>query len=201
MHTRTLALFDFDGTITTKDTLFVFCRFVVGDARFVAGLLFLSPVLVSQKLKLISGQRAKEIFLNYFIGGMEEDYFNKKCEEFTSRKLTALIRPAALHAIQEYRQSNATVFIVSASPQNWIMPWATLLNINVIATQLQVNKGLISGKIEGKNCNGEEKVIRIRKQINLNEYDEIAVYGDSKGDEPMLQLAHHKFFKPFRGKN
>lgn len=198
MQKRNLALFDFDGTITTKDTLFVFCRFMVGDARFVAGLLVLSPILVSQKIKLISAQRAKEIFLTYFIGGMEEEYFNKKCVEFANCKLTALIRPAALKAIQDYQQSNTDVVIVSASPQNWIEPWAILLNIKVIATQLQVSRNLITGKIAGKNCNGEEKVKRIKKEIHLDEYDVITAYGDSKGDEPMFTLAHHTYFKPFR---
>lgn len=196
-----LVLFDFDGTLTTRDTLFEFCRFIVGNVRFILGLIFLSPVLVLQRLKLVSAQRAKESFLTYFIGGTEEEHFNNKCLEFVHAKLPALIRPAAHNAIAEYKQLNASVFIVSASPQNWIEPWATALGIGVIATRLQVVDGVITGKIAGKNCNGIEKVNRLGREVDLKDYATIIAYGDSSGDKYMLQLAHQKFFKPFRDKN
>lgn len=60
MH-KQLALFDFDGTITTDDSLIKFIRFVVGDAKTLWGMLLLSPMLIIYKLKLISNYKAKQM--------------------------------------------------------------------------------------------------------------------------------------------
>jgi phosphoserine phosphatase len=57
---------------------------------------------------------------------------------------------------------------------------------------------MITGKIVGKNCHGEEKVRRIMEQYVISDYSSIHAYGDTSGDRPMLALAHHSFFRPFR---
>ena len=55
-----LALFDFDGTITTDDSLIKFIRFVVGDIKTLWGMILLSPMLITYKLKLIPNYKAKQ---------------------------------------------------------------------------------------------------------------------------------------------
>jgi phosphatidylglycerophosphatase C len=199
--TRQLVLFDFDGTITSRDTLLEFCRFAVGNFRFALGFIILSPILIFQKLKLLSAQRAKEIFISYFIGSRTNDDFASLCNAFVQQKLRGMLRSGAIEKINEYKKEGARVVVVSASPENWIKPWAIPFGLEVIATKLQINEGIISGKISGNNCNGVEKVVRIKGEINLNQYDVIVAYGDSPGDKPMLQLAHQKFFKPFRDRS
>lgn len=200
MKSEHLVLFDFDGTLTTRDTLFEFCRFHAGEFKFVFGILILLPVLVGQRLKLVSAQRAKEIFLSHFIGGLESKHFNEICQRF-ARHLAGLIRTEAISAIEKYRLQKARMIIVSASPENWIIPWAEQQGIEVIATQLEVKNSYLTGKISGKNCNGIEKVNRINEVLTVSDYQQITAYGDSNGDIPMLNLAQHKFFKPFRDNN
>ena len=99
--------------------------------------------------------------------------------------------------IKAYLKENAKVAIVSASPENWIKPWASKHNIQVVSTQLKFSNDKIEG-IEGANCNGEEKVNRIKKAFNLDNYDKVIAYGDTKGDHPMLALADESHFKPFQ---
>ena len=196
-----LVLYDFDGTITTKDTLFEFCRFIAGRSLYTTKILILLPVLLAQRLKVVSAQRAKEIFLAFFLKGLKQAEFENKCQLFTDNILPGLIRPQALTSIQDYKNSQSRVVIVSASPQNWILPWACKVGVEVIATRLVIEAGSITGKIKGKNCNGLEKVNRVREMVDLSSYSEIIAFGDTKGDLPMLALATQKFFKPFRGKN
>lgn len=195
-----LVLYDFDGTITTKDTLFEFCRFIAGDL-FIVKIFVLLPVLLAQRLTLVSAQRAKEIFLAFFLKGLQQSEFDYQCQLFANKILPGLIRPQALKSIQDYKNTQSRIVIVSASPQNWILPWASKFGVEVIATRLVIENGKITGKIQGRNCNGKEKVIRIRELIDLTSYREIIAFGDTKGDLPMLALATHKFFKPFRGKS
>lgn len=200
MKSEHLVLFDFDGTLTTRDTLFEFCRFYAGSFKFMYGLLILTPILLGQRLRLISAQRAKEIFLNHFIGGLTITQFNEVCQTFTNH-IAKLIRSKAILAIEDFRRQNARIIIVSASPENWIIPWAEQYGIEVIATRLQIVNDSITGNILGKNCNGIEKVNRIKALVTISDYQQITAYGDSSGDLPMLDLAHHKFFKPFRDNN
>lgn len=47
------------------------------------------------------------------------------------------------------------------------------------------------------DCYGEEKVRSTRASYNLDEFDHIYAYGDSKGDNAMPDLAHERYYKHF----
>ena len=193
-----IAFFDFDGTITTKDTLLEFIKFSKGRFRFYVGFAINSPWLIAFKLKLIPNQTAKERILSWFFQGSDLAGFQKKCDQFASDILPGLIRPKALEEIKLLRQKNATIVIVSASPENWIRPWTGSISVKLIATRLATKEETLTGRILDRNCYGAEKVRRINKEYQLNDYTSIYAYGDSSGDRPMLQLAHSAFYKPFR---
>ena len=197
-HPRTLVLFDLDGTITHRDTLLAFTRFAVGEMRYFSSMLYLAMPLILQKIKVMSSQRTKEIFLTHFFKDWKLADFEERCERFDMDVLPGLIRSQALQAIQSYVQRGNRTIIVSASPQNWILPWASEQGVEVIATQLEVKEDCLTGRIAGKNCNGEEKANRIRHYLNLNDYSQIIAYGDTSGDRAMLELATQQYFKPFR---
>ena len=73
-----IAFFDFDGTITTKDTLLEFIKFTKGTPSFLTGFLLNSPYLVAYKLNLIPNQRAKEKVMQYFFKNTPLDEFQKQ---------------------------------------------------------------------------------------------------------------------------
>jgi phosphatidylglycerophosphatase C len=199
MHQR-IAFFDFDGTITTKDTLLEFIKYSKGKVPFYLGFLINSPWLVAYKCKLIPNQYAKEKVLGWFFRNCPLDIFREHCEGFAAEVLPGLIRPKALQEIAKLQQSGAVVVVVSASPENWISGWTAPLKLDLIATRLEL-KGAgarLTGKIEGKNCYGAEKVRRIQEAYSLGEYSEIYAYGDSSGDRPMLKLGTFSFYRPFR---
>ncbi len=70
-----IALFDFDGTITTADSLIKFIRHAKGDMQTTLGMLLLSPMLIVYKLKLIPNYKAKQMMLSYFFKSMSEEQF------------------------------------------------------------------------------------------------------------------------------
>ncbi len=193
-----IALFDFDGTITRKDSLLEFIRYTRGSFRFFTGFLLLSPFLVAMKAGFISNQRGKEIVLRYFFGGTALPDFDEWCHRFSNQVLPALIRPGALDEINRLKQENITVVLVSASPENWLKYWTQMHGLELIGTRLEHADGRISGRIQGKNCHGEEKVRRIREQYPTGQTEIIAAYGDTSGDRPMLALALTTYWKPFR---
>lgn len=194
---KEIALFDFDGTITTKDTLIEFIRFAKGPFRFYLGFILNLPYLIGYKLKFISNQTAKEKVLQFFFRDTPVEIFTEYCTDFSKNVLPKLIRPKAFEEIRRLKERNTIVVIVSASPENWVEAWARRLQLEVITTRLEVKNGMITGKIVGKNCHGKEKVNRITEKYKLNDYRIVAAYGDTNGDKPMLALAQKAYYKPF----
>lgn len=196
---KTIAFFDFDGTITTSDTMFAFFKFAKGTVGYYGYFLLLSPVFILFVLKLIPGQWAKEISLKLLFGGIDRADFNRIGSDFALTQIDALVRPKAWERILWHRVQGHEIYIVSASAQEWLRPWADSKQIPLICTYLKYNnEGKFTGKIDGKNCNEDEKVRRIKEEINLSEYKTVYAYGDTSGDKAMLAMATHGEFKPFR---
>lgn len=197
---RSIAFFDFDGTITSKDTLLEFIKFSKGRLSFYLGMLLNLHYLIGLKLGLVSNQAAKEKILRFFFSGTSAVTFQELCIAFYNNRLPQLIRKGALTEINKLKERGTLVVVVSASPENWIGHWAQEMQVDVIASRLEVVDGTITGKISGKNCNGKEKVRRILEKHVMNDYAEVLVYGDTNGDRPMMELATTSYFKPFRNK-
>ena len=195
---RTIAFFDFDGTITSKDSLLEFIRFSKGDFAFYSGFALHAPMLVAYKLQLISNQRAKEIMLEYYFGKMPVREFEELCHRFATDVMPTLIRQKALKEIVKLQSHGADVVVVSASPENWLIQWCREVGVTCIATRMLINNDRVTGKINGKNCHGEEKVRRIREMYDLDSYSNVYCYGDTPGDRHMLSLGNYRFYKPFR---
>jgi HAD superfamily hydrolase (TIGR01490 family) len=192
-----LALFDFDGTLTRKDTLAEMIRFMYGGWRYYRGLAVLSPQLLLYKLKLIPNQDAKEKVLSYFFKDVNHQEFQEQCRQFAAKVLPALLRPKAMDVLLHLKAAGSRIVIVSASPEDWVGPFAISIGVEYLATSLEVREGRLTGKIDGVNCHGKEKVNRIRSAVDLLKYDRIYAFGDSAGDRQMLSLATHPFYKAF----
>jgi HAD superfamily hydrolase (TIGR01490 family) len=193
-----LALFDFDGTITTDDSLIKFIRFVVGDTKFTIGMILLSPMLTAYKLKLIPNYKAKQYMLSYFFKGMSEEKFIQGANEYSLKHIDTILRPKAMERIQWHKEQGHKVVVVSASIECWLKPWCDKNGLELIATKLKLQDGIVTGNLLTKNCYGIEKVNRIQEQYNLDDYDHIYAYGDSSGDKEMLAIAITRKYKPFR---
>jgi HAD superfamily hydrolase (TIGR01490 family) len=192
-----IAFFDFEGTITKKDTLLEFIKFTKGSFGCYLGFLLNLPYLFAYKLKIISNQSAKEKVLRFFFHGIAIEEFNRRCQEFAEQVVPKLVRTKALDEIERLKAMDVKVVVVSASPENWIEQWTKRLGLELIASRLEVSGGKVTGKILGKNCHGDEKVVRIKEVYDLTKYNIIAAYGDSGGDKPMLELADQAHYRPF----
>ena len=193
-----IAFFDFDGTITTDDSLLKFIRFVVGDRRFLAGLVSLSPMLILYKLKFIPNYKAKQYLLSWYFKGMKKEDFFEVANKYSLEHIDKIVRPKAMKRINWHKKQGHKIVVVSASIDCWLRPWCEKNGLEVIATKLNLLENKITGKFLTKNCYGQEKVNRINETYNLKEFDYIYSYGDSSGDKEMLLIANEKYYKPFR---
>jgi len=195
---KQIAFFDFDGTITTDDSLIKFIRFVVGDFKFLFGMLILSPMLVFYKIKLIPNYKAKQYMLSYFFNGMKKEKFLDVSNQYSLYHIKTILREKAMQKIEWHKKNGHIIVVVSASISCWLKPWCDIENINLISTELEFKNNKVSGVLKTKNCYGIEKVNRIKEIYKLSDFDFIYAYGDSRGDIEMLKLANEQFYKPFR---
>ena len=195
---NSLALFDFDGTITTDDSLIKFIRFVVGDVKTMWGMFLLSPMLATYKLKLIPNHKAKQWMLSYFFKGMDEQRFLNVAKEYSLKHIDEILRSKAMEKIVWHKEQGHKVVVVSASMECWLKPWCNKNGLDVIATKIEIKEGMVTGKFLSKNCYGIEKANKVKEAYNLSDYDYIYAYGDTRGDKELLELADENFYKPFR---
>lgn len=64
---KKLYCFDFDGTLTTSDTLLEFIRYAKGTGRFLMVFLMYSPLLVLMKLHLFPNWKAKQLIFAHLL--------------------------------------------------------------------------------------------------------------------------------------
>ena len=194
--------FDFDGTLTTSDTLLEFIKYAKGRGRFLMVFLMYSPLLVMIKLHLYPNWKAKQQIFAHLFAGMRIEKFDALCRGFAEES-QHLLRPKGITLMHEALVAGAQVFIVSASIDNWVRPFFDIRNlkgVQVLGTQIEVEDGKLTGRFKSNNCYGKEKVHRIAevlKSFERSEY-EIEAFGDSRGDKEMLAFADKGHFKPFR---
>ena len=193
-----LAIFDFDGTITIDDSLIKFLCFAKGHLKFYLGMLILSPMLVAYKCKIISNDNAKQYLLSYFLRDMQLEDFSSLATEYALNHIDRITRDLAMQKILWHKEQGHKVVVVSASIEAWIKPWCDSKQIDLLATKLEYTEQCLTGKFSSPNCYGAEKVKRLKIAYDIDSFDYIYAYGDSRGDREMLELADEKNFKPFR---
>lgn len=185
-----MAVFDFDGTITSKDTLLEFIIFACGKWKFLAGFLLHSPWLCLMKLHLYPNWKCKERIFSWFFKGMEYNAFAELGRLFSERT-DRILQQRTLELVNKRLGEGAAVYVISASIEEWVRPVCSKLGVdNVLGTRIEVdNQGLLTGRFMTANCYGKEKVRRLLdKEPRRSEYY-LYAYGDSRGDREMLDFA------------
>jgi len=187
---KKLVLFDFDGTITKKDSFPLFFKFTFGHLKFLIGFCLHTPHFVLFKLGIISAESLKTRIISYYLKGKSKQWIDNQGNEYI-RHLhhIGIIREIYINEINLYKKNGSTISVVSASIDAWIKQFCSQYEIGYICTELDFENDKFTGKLKTKNCNGPEKKKRILENYDMSLFDEIIVYGDSSGDNEMMELA------------
>ncbi|WDF46782.1 HAD family hydrolase [Chryseobacterium sp. KACC 21268] len=193
---KKLYLFDFDGTLTYKDTMFLFLKFY-NPAKYSFQFLKHVPLFILLKLKLASAEAVKKSFISSILKGESKYQIEKKAKLFFEENYPSLFRENALDFINNINRENTESYIVSASLDIWVKPFAEKFDMTLLATKAEFKDDIFTGKFVGKNCNKDEKVCRIEAELGDKKFDKIIAFGDTSGDKPMFKFAnesHYRFF-------
>jgi phosphatidylglycerophosphatase C len=194
-----IAVFDFDGTITPKDSFLEFIKYTHGNIKFYLFILTHLHIIILFYFKIISNQRLKEIFFSGFYRGLSKEELLKNGEIFSQKIIPEICFPEALKIINWHKNNGHKIYLLTASSNIWLGEWCKINDIELIGTKFQLVENRYTGKIEGKNCYGKEKWERI-KEIANNAKKSYG-YGDSKSDLYFIHNLDFHFLFPLNSKN
>jgi phosphoserine phosphatase len=172
-------VYDFDRTVYDGDSTIDFYLFCMKEHR---QLLVTLPAnlfrLVLFTFRVITREQFKQSYFQSFLPKL--DNINSDLTKFwevNKKKIKSWYL--------EQRQS--TDVIISASPEFILEPICSLLQIDLVATKVNPENGLL----DGLNCRGKEKINRFYDKFGSSEID--AFYSDHKSDAPLAILAKSAF--------
>jgi phosphatidylglycerophosphatase C len=195
-----LVAFDFDGTMTTRDSFLAFLRWRSGWLGYNFNMLRLAPAAISFLFHHDRG-RLKAAAARLFLRGVDREKLERQAAEFATEVNWSLFRPDALRTWRYWRSKGGRVVIVTASPETTVAPFARSLGAHkLIGTVLEFDANdRVTGAFASPNCRGSEKVRRLREVFG-DEVTLTAAYGDTTGDKDMLLMAEERGYRVFSGK-
>ena len=194
---RPIVAFDFDGTLTIRDSFTSFLKWRAGPLRWVQGLTRLIPAVFAYLGDRDRG-RIKAASVREFLHGVERATLEAEAERYADQVWDRFMRPDALACWKAWGEKGAHRVIVTASPETTVAPFARRLGAEgLLGTQLVFDaQGRVTGAFAGENCRGEEKVRRLRAAYG-DDLRLAAAYGDTSGDTEMLAIADEAGFRVF----
>ena len=190
-----LALFDFDGTITSSDSWTPFMRMAVRPGRIRMAMVALSPIVVGYRLGMISASRARQAAARVGFSGEPAGAIRQLGAQYAATVLPGTLQTRALERIDWHKSQGDDIVVVSASLDLYLTPWCAERGLKVICTTIEEQRGTLTGRYVDGDCSGAEKVRRIRAQYDLSRYPIVYAYGDSGEDREMMALADKKYYR------
>jgi HAD superfamily hydrolase (TIGR01490 family) len=193
VNQRPIAVFDFDGTLTKRDTYLLFLKSVVGW-RGLARFVLRHPAVM---LRVVAGDGderdwAKYLATRELLAGQSDIHLREAVGALVNRILSEELREDVLLWLDWHRKEGHEVLIASASFEMYVRPVGDRLGADgVVATKWEVDHdGTLTGRLDGGNVRGQHKAVVVRQYLGPDRELSFA-YGDSRGDRFLLALAVH----------
>jgi len=191
--------FDFDGTLTIRDSYTAFLKWRAGPRRYVRGMIRLAPAALAYLFHRDRG-RIKAAATREFLRGVPRQTLEADARTFAEKFSRSLLRPDAVATWKRWRGEHVRLVIVTASPEMIVAPFARGLGADaLIGTELAFDaQDRVTGGFATPNCRGPEKVVRLKAAFGP-EVELRAAYGDTGGDREMIAAAEIKGYRVFMG--
>jgi phosphatidylglycerophosphatase C len=195
-----VAAFDFDGTLTRRDTLLPYLWRSLGWPRFLLAILRSAPWLAAYACRIISNHKAKARLLQASLGGANSMELERWTADFVETYLPRQWDTAMLARLRWHQERGHCCLIISASPGIYLHRTGEVLHMDgVLCTELEFDGTVLTGRMQTRNCHGEEKVRRLKAWLADRHTAANPVilhaYGDSRGDVPLLNLADYAHYQ------
>lgn len=182
--------FDFDGTLTSRDTLRLFLNRCAGARRLYGATARHLPSVVRGLGGGPVRDMAKQRIVHRLLAGRSLEEVQAAASATAQWVQDDLLRPDTLAWLRWHLAREHRVIIVTASIDLYVEPVAAALGVTeVLATRLDVDSsGRLTGALRGPNVRGAQKARLLAAALGPGQALQYA-YGDSSGDREMLGMA------------
>lgn len=191
---KTLALFDFDGTLYPYDSFTGFIFYALKKRQILKRGIRILPWIQAYYLKLYPAHAMRPKLYYTMFKNSHAHEIQQLAEEYAQR-LVLRLNPKLLKQLKQHQQLGHQVVLVSASLDLYLKPVCTYLGIDLICSEVEILTGKMTGLYNTPDCSKDQKKSRILEKYNLEDYAEIYAYGNSEEDEAMLSLAQYAYLE------
>lgn len=189
---KNLALFDFDGTLCSKDSFTGFIFYALRKRHIVRKGLKILPWIQAYYLNLYPAHAMRQTLFRAMFSESNAQEVQRIADEY-AQKLMHSLDPALFKQLKSHQQLGHEVALVSASVDLYLQPICKLLGIELICTEVDIQDQILTGSYQTLDCSCEQKKLRILEKYHLPAFDKIYAYGNSSEDQDMLELADYRY--------
>jgi phosphatidylglycerophosphatase C len=192
---KDLALFDFDGTLTTREMLPDFFRRAIPRRRLCLGQVLLAPLIVGYKLGWVPGTVVRAAIVRVGLAGLPLVDYRRHGEAFANEVLPGVLRVDAMARLRWHQARGDTVVVVSGAFDVYLEPWCRQHGVALICSALEHDGQRLTGRYLGPQCVRAEKPARVVAAYDLARFERVHAYGDTVEDLDLLAIAHHRYYR------
>lgn len=186
--TRGAAFFDFDGTLVKGDSLIPFLGYAAGWPKTLWAL----ACSIAKPDPGHPDRRTgiKSALLRKTLAGIPYEQARAAAKKLAPLKLW---KPLAYNALLKHKADGFTIIVATGALELYIHQLIEELPVDlVLATEMEVKDGILTGAIQGGNCVRAEKARRVQAYLKTHgPFDVTHGYGNAPHDLPMLALLDH----------
>lgn len=190
-----LALFDFDGTITNRETMPDFMHMAVRPSRLLLGKVLLLPLILGYETKLVSGVVVRAAICLFGFWRIPADELEEHGRQFAENFLPGTLRPEAMKRIAWHKSRGDTVVVVSGGLDVYLRHWCRGHGVDLLCSSLERRDGKLTGRYSGRQCVKSEKARLVQEQFPPGHFSRVYAYGDTPEDRELLALAHEAYYR------
>jgi HAD superfamily hydrolase (TIGR01490 family) len=190
-----LALFDFDGTITDRETMPAFMRMAVRPGRLLIGKVLFLPLILGYKARLVPGVTIRAAICFFGFWRVPANELEMHGERFAREFLPTTLRAEAMARIAWHKARGDTVVVVSGGLDVYLRHWCQEHRVELLCSTLERRDGQLTGWHLGRQCVRGEKARLVQEHFPPAQYSRIFAYGDTPEDRELLALADESYYR------
>ena len=193
-----LALFDFDGTITDRETMPDFMRAAVRPGRLAVGKVVFLPLVLGYKLGVVPGPLVRAAICRFGFWRIPVAELEQHGAAFARHFLPTVLRPEAMARIAWHKARGDQVVVVSGGLDLYLRHWAEAHGLALLCSSLERRDDRFTGRYQGAQCVRAEKVRRVQAAFPPDMFGKVFAYGDTPEDHDLLAIADEAYYRGAR---
>ena len=190
-----LALFDFDGTLTTRDVYPGFLQYCSPRWRVAIGWLVLALPYLGMLRGWVSPHVMRRVSAFVTFAGADEARVRAAGVRYATDVIPPLLRAETMQRLAWHRAQGDRIVVVSGSMDAYLEPWCRAQGIELVCNRPAARNGRMTGFFAAEDCVNEAKVRRLKRLLDLAAYPVVYAYGDTPADHAMLAIAHRRWYR------